>query len=71
MASLTWKQRQLLEETRDGGTLDQMDLNRLMKDMTVRKSNERLMRIADEYFYITTAPDNSPPDPTLPWPSPN
>lgn len=62
MASLTWKQRQLLEETRDGGTLDQMDLNRLMKDMTMRKSNERLMRIADEYFYITTAPDNSPPD---------
>lgn len=60
MASLTWKQRQLLEETRDGGTLDQLDLNRLMTDMTVRKSNERLMRIADEYFYITTAPDNSP-----------
>eukprot|EP01034_Spumella_vulgaris_P023030 gene23030-29219_t len=68
MASLTWKQRQLLEETRDGGTLDQMDLNSLMKEsMTQRGVNlrnprtgdkTRLMRIADEYFYITTAQDS-------------
>uniref|UniRef100_A0A7S3H6I2 sn-1-specific diacylglycerol lipase n=2 Tax=Spumella elongata TaxID=89044 RepID=A0A7S3H6I2_9STRA len=52
MASLTWKQRQLLEETRDGGSITNADFKRLVQAQILQFDRQRVAKIAKEYFYI-------------------
>ena len=53
MASLTWKQRQLLEETRDGGTISSIDFQRLIQSQILEFDRQRVAKIAKEYFYLS------------------
>lgn len=59
MASLTWKQRQLLEETRDGGSINSADFKRLVQTQILEFDRQRVAKIATEYFYITPGTDLS------------
>ena len=52
MASLTWKQRQLLEETRDGGSITNADFKRLVQAQILQFDRQRVAKIEKEYFYI-------------------
>jgi hypothetical protein len=53
MASLTWKQRQLLEETRDGGSISGADFRRLAQAQLQELDRQRVARVASEYFYLS------------------
>lgn len=53
MASLTWKQRQLLEETRDGGILTNVDYKQLMKAQITEYDKLRVVKVANEFFYVS------------------
>lgn len=50
MASLTWRQRQLLEETRDGGSLCDADLKQLMEAQVTDHDRQRIAGISSEFF---------------------
>eukprot|EP00600_Ochromonadales_sp_CCMP1393_P006515 CAMPEP_0174954748 /NCGR_PEP_ID=MMETSP0004_2-20121128/599_1 /TAXON_ID=420556 /ORGANISM="Ochromonas sp., Strain CCMP1393" /LENGTH=1315 /DNA_ID=CAMNT_0016202601 /DNA_START=234 /DNA_END=4178 /DNA_ORIENTATION=- len=52
MTSLTWKQRQLLEETRDGGNLTASDYQKLVQAQVALYDKERITQVASEYFYM-------------------
>lgn len=56
MASLTWRQRQLLEETRDGGSLSDADLKQLMEAQVTDHDRQRIAGISSEFF--TSRPGN-------------
>jgi hypothetical protein len=53
MASLTWKQRQLLEETRDGGSISSADFKRLVQAQILEFDRRRVTRISNEFFYLS------------------
>lgn len=53
MASLTWKQRQMLELTRDGGLLNSEELREMMRRQVEEYDRARVIKIASEYFYFS------------------
>ena len=53
MASLTWRQRQLLEETRDGGSLSAADLKQLMEAQVTDHDRRRIAGISSEFFTLS------------------
>lgn len=63
MASLTWKQRQLLEETRDGGSISAADFKRLVQAQILEFDRRRVARITNEYFYLTPESMHAQPAP--------
>lgn len=56
MASLTWRQRQLLEETRDGGSLSAADLKQLMEAQVTDHDRRRIAGISSEFFTSLSLP---------------
>jgi hypothetical protein len=59
MASLTWKQRQLLEETRDGGSINNADFRRLVQAQILEFDRQRVAKISKEFFYIAPAEEGA------------